>query len=65
MKKAIAALRESMAMDPVRHCRVYKMAGCAHVDGPLCDMRTCQITVNVAVHPISLEVLGRENDHKR
>jgi len=29
--------------DPVRHCEVYKEIGCAHVDGYLCDMGTCDI----------------------
>lgn len=29
--------------DPVRHCEVYKSEGCAHVDGFLCDMATCEI----------------------
>lgn len=29
--------------DPVRHCDVYKTSGCAHVDGFLCDMPTCDI----------------------
>jgi hypothetical protein len=29
--------------DPVRHCDVYKAEGCAHVDGFLCDMKTCGI----------------------
>lgn len=31
--------------DPVKHCMVYKTHGCAHVDGYLCDMRTCKIKV--------------------
>lgn len=29
--------------DPVKSCDVYKKEGCAHVDGPLCDMKTCEI----------------------
>jgi hypothetical protein len=29
--------------DPVRFCEVYKESGCCHVDGPLCDMRTCSL----------------------
>jgi len=27
--------------DPVYSCKVYKNLGCAHVDGLLCDMKTC------------------------
>lgn len=29
--------------DPVRFCEVYKEEGCPHVDGALCDMRTCSL----------------------
>lgn len=29
--------------DPVHNCEVYKKDGCAHVDGPLCDIKTCDI----------------------
>jgi hypothetical protein len=29
--------------DPVKLCEVYKCEGCSHVDGYLCDMRTCDI----------------------
>ncbi len=29
--------------DPVNHCKVYKTVGCVHVDGFLCDMKTCNI----------------------
>jgi hypothetical protein len=39
------------AKDPVKHCKVYKTVGCAHVDGFLCDMRTCTISVTVNVQP--------------
>ena len=41
-------------LDPVNHCNVYKTVGCAHVDGMLCDMRTCEITVRVSVKPQSV-----------
>ncbi len=29
--------------DPVKNCDVYKKEGCSHVDGFLCDMKTCDI----------------------
>lgn len=29
--------------DPVYSCDVYKKEGCSHVDGYLCDMKTCTI----------------------
>lgn len=28
--------------DPLKHCKLYKAEGCAHVDGFLCDVDTCQ-----------------------
>lgn len=27
--------------DPVKNCSIYKESGCAHVDGPLCNIATC------------------------
>ena len=39
-------LKESYKNDPVRHCAAYKdidNGSCAHVDGYLCNMRTCNI----------------------
>lgn len=41
----------SLADDPVRHCNVYKTVGCAHVDGPLCHMQTCDIAVDAQITP--------------
>jgi hypothetical protein len=35
------AIFRCIAPDPVKHCNVYKKYGCAHVDGALCDVRTC------------------------
>lgn len=29
--------------DPVYSCTVYKIHGCGHVDGMLCDIKTCDI----------------------
>jgi len=29
--------------DPVRQCQFHREMGCCHVDGPGCDMQTCQI----------------------
>ena len=39
-------LKESYKNDPVRHCPAYKdleNGSCVHVDGYLCDMKTCNI----------------------
>lgn len=27
--------------DPVKECPLYRNRGCSHVDGYLCDMKTC------------------------
>lgn len=37
--------------DPVKHCQVYKAIGCAHVDGYLCNMNTCNITTTIQFRP--------------
>lgn len=29
--------------DPIKQCEVYKQIHCSHVDGYLCDMKTCSI----------------------
>jgi hypothetical protein len=39
----IAYRKASIKYDPVKSCEVYKEIGCAHVDGCLCFMPTCQI----------------------
>lgn len=31
--------------DPVYNCELYKDKGCAHVDGFLCDVRTCEESI--------------------
>ena len=36
-------LRLDTPEDPVAHCPVFKNIGCAHVDGMICDMKTCNI----------------------
>ena len=29
--------------DPLSNCEVYKEIGCSHVDGFLCDVKTCSL----------------------
>lgn len=48
--KFIKDIRKT-SLDPVKHCLVYKSVGCAHVDGMLCDIRTCDIKVLVEITP--------------
>lgn len=40
-----------MKNDPVKDCIVFKTKGCSHVDGILCDMKTCTI----------LKAVGKKN----
>ncbi len=35
--------QENRHLDPVYSCDFYKTKGCSHVDGFLCDMKTCSI----------------------
>jgi hypothetical protein len=51
LKDLVQHFQELDQNDPVKHCRVYKTIGCAHVDGLHCDMRTCEIEVTVKVSP--------------
>ena len=43
VQRLIEILENSLLSDPVRYCEVYRDIGCTHVDGYLCDMRTCDI----------------------
>ncbi len=38
--RLVTSMFESSS-DPVKNCNLYKQIGCAHVDGYLCDMKTC------------------------
>lgn len=40
-------------LDPVKHCLVYRSVGCSHVDGMLCNMRTCSIKAQIEVTPMT------------
>lgn len=58
MKKVVNRLKPVMRVDPLKRCEVYKQHGCAHVDGPLCDVETCSMVVeneNQKVIPIKVE----------
>jgi hypothetical protein len=49
-------------IDPVKHCDLYKDEGCAHVDGFLCDMRTCKESLEYREKKIweSLRLVGKK-----
>ena len=55
--KVIKMYRER-TLDPVKNCLVYRAVGCAHVDGMLCNMRTCDIKVHVAITPTATKEIG-------
>lgn len=42
--KALKSIFPVVKPDPVKHCPIYKKEGCAHVDGPLCDIDKCNPT---------------------
>ena len=44
--------------DPVRHCKVHRETGCAHVDGFLCDMSECQILKERLAMDVECPVCG-------
>lgn len=41
--------------DPIKVCKIYKTIGCAHVDGPECNPRTCAIKVVAVVTPTCIK----------
>ena len=41
--KIIKWFKNLRSNDPVYSCIIYKRHGCSHVDGVLCDMKTCNI----------------------
>lgn len=43
IQRFIENLKNALMNDPVKYCQVYKEIGCSHVDGYLCDMKTCDI----------------------
>lgn len=49
--------------DPVKLCKLYRDHGCAHVDGFLCNMQTCQMCkdYNEGIRK-GAEALAREVD---
>lgn len=54
IRSALDSLGPMIKLDPVRHCQVYKHHGCSHVDGFLCDVKTCNISVDGMI-PIKKE----------
>lgn len=55
----IKVLKDWRKQDPVRYCKVYRAVGCAHVDGMLCNMKTCDVVVHLALMPN----VAKEVDH--
>ena len=50
--------------DPVKHCLIYKAVGCAHVDGMLCNMKTCNIVVNLELTPNTIKEVYRKGQYE-
>ena len=43
--------------DPVKQCNIYKRVGCSHVDGPLCNMKSCDIVIKEYTHGNSVVII--------
>ena len=39
---SLCSHEEFLPYDPVKDCDIYKAAGCAHVDGMICDIEACE-----------------------
>ena len=44
--------------DPVYSCAIYEKFGCSHVDGMLCDMKTCSTLEQYKAREIYCPVCG-------
>lgn len=47
----IKVLHEERDLNPVLNCKVYRNCGCSHVDGPLCNLKTCAVSVTKTFTP--------------
>ena len=43
LQKILGWFKSLRNNDPVYSCTVYKRHGCSHLDGVLCDIKTCNI----------------------
>ena len=43
----------NVSPDPI-NCQVHRKLGCSHIDGYLCDMRTCNIKEVVSITPYTV-----------
>ena len=64
VKRLIENLEKAIMSDPVRYCEVYRDIGCAHVDGYLCDMETCDIRQKYLLEK-NLESLNPAPENKK
>jgi hypothetical protein len=64
MLKIIELLFHGSKDDPVRHCKVYKTVGCAHVDGMLCNMKTCDVEATIKITPTGMQEVLREGRYE-
>lgn len=63
--QVLRIIKELRSIDPVKHCAVYKTVGCAHVDGMLCNVRTCNIEAVILVTPRDMvDVTEKPNDQR-
>lgn len=42
-------IKELFNSDPVYNCKVYTKIGCSHVDGLLCDFKTCSLRLEESI----------------
>ena len=43
LQKILNWFKNIRSNDPVYSCIVYKRHGCSHIDGMICNMKTCSI----------------------
>ena len=58
LKEIFDCIRYLNVYDPARCCDVYKKQGCSHVDGFLCDVKTCGILKKYKAENVICPVCG-------
>lgn len=49
LKKWYQGFMSKVPKDPVKHCKIHKTIGCAHVDGFLCNVETCDAEIEATI----------------
>lgn len=55
-KNVLNWIKNINSNDPVYKCRVYKNKGCSHIDGYLCNIKTCNILEDYKIRELEQQL---------